>query len=463
VNSADVAGIAFDATCSLVALDASGQPASVSVGGEDRWNVIAWLDHRAVAEAEECTASGHRVLDFIGGVMSPEMETPKLMWLKRRRPRSWRRYGHLLDLTDFLAWRATGIDVRSECTVTCKWAYLAHERPGWQADYFEKIGLADLPERAGLPPRAAPIGSPIGRLTARAARDLGLDAHCAVAVGLIDAHAGALGALGSHIGGGDLDRRIALIAGTSSCHMALSATPRFVPGVWGPYYGAVAPELWLNEAGQSATGALLDHLIAWTAEGRKLGVRAHEALLKRIAELRRAEGEAFCRDLHVLPDFHGNRSPLADPTPRGVISGLALDASFDAIARLYHAGAESIALGTRHILDRLGAHGYGVTRLHLTGGHAKNRLLLQFYADATGCDVVLGKEGDGVLLGTATVAAVGAGLYLSLPEAAAAMVRDGKIIKPSAGRRDYFDRLYRAYLAMQSHSRSLEQMMRGVS
>ena len=44
--------------------------------------------------------------------------------------------------------------------------------------------------------------------------------------------------------------------------MSVSEQPRFVPGVWGPYFGAMLPGLWLNEAGQSATGALIDHVIA---------------------------------------------------------------------------------------------------------------------------------------------------------------------------------------------------------
>jgi ribulose kinase len=182
-------------------------------------------------------------------------------------------------------------------------------------------------------------------------------------------------------------------------------------------------------------------------------------MIERIAVLRKRNAAEFARDLHVLPDFHGNRSPLADPRPRGVISGLALDASPDALARLYYAGAVAIALGTRHILDRLGEHGYRIEHLHLTGGHVRNPLLVQLYADATGCSIVLGKEEDGVLLGTAMVAAVGAGLYPTLADAARGMGSPGRRIVPSPALRSHFDARYRAFLAMHEHSRVLERVM----
>jgi ribulose kinase len=123
-----IAGLSFDATCSLVALDCEDRPLAVSTSGLDRWNVVVWLDHRAIAEAEECSASGHRVLDFLGGTMSPEMEIPKLMWLKRHLPEAWRRAGRMLDLADFLTFRACGANARSCCTLTCKWTYLAHSK-----------------------------------------------------------------------------------------------------------------------------------------------------------------------------------------------------------------------------------------------------------------------------------------------------------------------------------------------
>ncbi|MGR3577262.1 MAG: FGGY family carbohydrate kinase, partial [Sagittula sp.] len=78
VDPASVAGIGFDATCSLVILGQGGVPLPV---GEDR-NIIVWMDHRATGQAERINALGHPVLDYVGGVISPEMETPKLLWLK---------------------------------------------------------------------------------------------------------------------------------------------------------------------------------------------------------------------------------------------------------------------------------------------------------------------------------------------------------------------------------------------
>lgn len=43
--------------------------------------------------------------------------------------------------------------------------------------------------------------------------------------------------------------------------MAVSKQPIFTKGVWGPYFSAMVPGMWLNEGGQSATGKLVDHII----------------------------------------------------------------------------------------------------------------------------------------------------------------------------------------------------------
>ena len=459
-DPAHVRGLSFDATCSLVVRDSEGLPVTVSTNGDDGWDTIVWLDHRALAEAEKCTATGHEVLKYAGGVMSPEMEVPKLMWLKRHMPQSWRRAAMMFDLADFLSWKATGSLARSQSTLTCKWTYLAHEQDGWQPDFLAAVGLDDMIEKAGLPAAASPVGSDLGPLTPDAAEQLGLTTACRVGAGLIDAHAGALGVLGAFTHDvGTIDRHLALIAGTSSCVMALSAEARPTAGVWGPYFGAVLPGVWLNEGGQSATGALLDHIIRWHGAGGEPTTEMHHRIARRIMELRHREGLALAERLHVLPDFHGNRSPLGDPFALGVISGLTLDSDFDSLCRLYWRTAVSIALGVRHILETLNTRGYAIDTLHVTGGHTKNAVLMELYADATGCTVVESSAKDATLLGTAMVAATAAGLYPSLDAACIAMQQGGRHRGPDPAARAQFDRDYRIFLEMLRQRQVIDGMV----
>jgi FGGY-family pentulose kinase/HAD superfamily hydrolase (TIGR01509 family) len=459
IDPAAVAGISFDATCSLVARGAGGEQVSVSACGGDGWDTIVWLDHRAIKEADECTATQHEVLTYLGGVMSPEMQTPKLMWLKRNLPHSWKRIAQVFDLADFLTWRASGSEARSQCTLTCKWTYLAHEKRRWSRDFFERVGIEDLFDRSlgALP--VVPVGTCIGMLSPDSAVELGLSQDCKVGAGLIDAYGGTLGVIGfcakSREG---VDRHMALIAGTSSCVTTLSKEARPARGIWGPYLGAALNDYWLNEGGQSATGALLDHVIRLHGAGGEPDAVMHRKITDRIMDLRRDAGLDLAGRLHVLPDFHGNRSPFADPHALGVISGLSLDAGFDSLCHLYWRTAVSIALGVRHILDALNENGYGIDTLHITGGHTKNPILMELYADATGCTVIEPLTEDSTLLGTGMVAATAAGLYPSLADACAAMHQGGARREPNPDSRLRFDRDYQIFLEMHCQRKRLDAM-----
>lgn len=142
-------------------------------------------------------------------------------------------------------------------------------RSGWQAGFFQAIGLGDWVDEnyARIGTDIQPMGQAVGRgLTETAAQELGLQAGTAVGVSIIDAHAGGIGMIGmpdtkNGTTPENLDNRLALIGGTSSCHMVVSPEKRPIPGVWSPYYSSMVPGLWLNEGGQSATGALVDHVI----------------------------------------------------------------------------------------------------------------------------------------------------------------------------------------------------------
>ena len=79
VTAEQIAGIGFDATCSLVCLDKEDRSLRVSPKGKNEQNVIVWMDHRAIDQVQRINKTRHKVLKYVGGIMSPEMEPPKLL------------------------------------------------------------------------------------------------------------------------------------------------------------------------------------------------------------------------------------------------------------------------------------------------------------------------------------------------------------------------------------------------
>ncbi|SEP95851.1 FGGY-family pentulose kinase [Faunimonas pinastri] len=478
ISRGDVRGIGFDATCSLVVLDGEARPLSVSRSGDPRRNIVVWMDHRALEQADRINATGHEVLRYVGGIISPEMETPKILWLKENLPDTYQRAEHFLDLADFLTFRATGSTARSLCTTACKWTYLAHESR-WSADYFDEIGLSELKQddfrRIGQ--EIVEPGAALGRgLTEEAAAQLGLAEGTPVAAGLIDAHAGGVGTLGGSDPSGsvaDARRRIGYIMGTSACIMATTDDPAFVPGVWGPYFSAMFPGFWLNEGGQSASGAALDHLIRShpahadaNAAAQAGGISLLEFLEGRIASRvpGMAEAARLARDIHVLPEYLGNRSPHADPHARAVIAGLAIEDDLESLESLFVAGICGLAYGLADVIDALKAKGIPCELLVISGGASRSALTRQILADATGVPVALAATPEPVLLGAAMLGAVAAGAHPTLGDAAAAMSRLGQTTAATSPDLASFHAAKRkVHRAMQAFERNSREIMAGLS
>ena len=119
------------------------------------------------------------------------MEIPKTLWLKRRmNPELFSRC-QFFDLPDFLSYRATGVNTRSTCSLTCKCSYVPNS--GWQAEFFKHIGLGDFVENnykqlGGVDGDILTAGLPVGRgLSKRSAEELGLLEGTPVGSAVIDA------------------------------------------------------------------------------------------------------------------------------------------------------------------------------------------------------------------------------------------------------------------------------------
>lgn len=476
--AADVAGVAFAATCSLAAVDeVSGAPVSVAEGGDGGgglvWDVVLWRDHRAVAEAEEMNAMDggavEQVRRHFGGRFSPENEPPKLAHLAKSMPPSVFDATAFLDLADWLSWKCVGGDVaaapRSSCTVACKWGWGPLGVAGWSVPFWREVGLGslvdgdDVSRRIGR--RVVAPGSHVGGLCADAATALGLgNQPVSVAAGMIDAHAGALAML--HPRGGSLlarvaprvQNRLAMICGTSTCHIAVTEQPCFVPGVWGPFREAVLPGYWCSEGGQSATGAYIDNLLTRSAAARGLRERADAAGSSVYEVLEKLASGVDARDVHILPDVQGNRSPRADPTLREVVSGYSLAAegaqAEAELSVLFKAAMEALALGARHIVEEMNAAGHALTVIVACGGLAKSAMFRQALADACNLPVMTPVEEDAVLCGAAILAASaaeGQSLSTSLMERMSA-VSEADTVLPQEEQVQYMNKKFAVYLRM---------------
>jgi D-ribulokinase len=464
VDPADIAGIGFDATCSLVVLAPGGAPLPVGPSEDPARDIIVWMDHRAVAQAERINAGGHAVLRYVGGVISAEMETPKLLWLRENRPAVFDAAWAFLDLADFLTWRATGSLARSSCTVTCKWTYLAHERR-WDPDYFRAIGLGVLADEgfARIGTEVVDPGTALGEgLTEAAAADLGLRPGTPVAAGLIDAHAGGIGTVGAL---GAPTASMAYVFGTSSCTMTTTIDPVFVPGVWGPYFSAMVPGAWLNEGGQSAAGAAIDHLVTLHPAAADLRVRARaegRSLLGWLAQAatERAGGLSdvarLAGGLHVVPEFLGNRAPFSDPHARAVISGLGMETDEASLVALYIAGLCGIGYGLRQIVETQAARGAPIERVMISGGAGAFDLVRQLLADAVGRPVVAVTAEEPVLLGSAILGAVAGRAFPDIAAAMAAMSSPARTYAPAGGPiRDLHAARFAAFGRLQAVAREI--------
>jgi FGGY-family pentulose kinase len=458
IAASSVRAIGFDATCSLVVRDRDGAPLSVSTTGKHEHDTILWMDHRAIDETTECNAVDDPLLERFGGRLSVEMQLPKLLWLKRHKPDTWAAAGLIFDLCDYLTWRATGLDRRSHSSLASKWGY-APEPPGERPDaFYSKIGLADLTAKAGLPERSHAIQVPVGTLSQLAAKALGLTTECVVAPGLVDAYAGAVALFGTD--SAPAGSRAALIAGTSSCIVMLSPKPISGPGCWGGFRDASLPGLWLTEAGQSASGALLDHIVKGHPAGGEPTKERHRALLDQIAERLEAEGPDLGLPITVLPDFHGTRSPTSDPLLTGTFAGLDLDRSLNGLLRLYWRSCVALACSIRNIIDHLPEQAGHPQSLFLAGGLADHPLLSQLYADATGCVMHVPDGCDAVLLGSALHAAVCAGIFDTTEAAGASMRFPLREVHPDAARQKALSRDHALLRAMMRHRDELTSLLR---
>lgn len=431
----DIAAIGLDCTaCTVVACDADGTPLRPA---------LLWMDQRAFREAADINATGESVLRFASGVVSPEWMLPKALWLKRNEPAVYEKAARIVECTDWFMHRLTGRWNLSLNNVSVKWNYAGREG-GFSEALLTRIGLADL--RGKWPEEVVALGKGRGELSASAAAEFGLKAGTPVAQGGIDAYLGMIG-LGA-VGAGEM----AMILGSSTCHLAMSATPILGSGMLGCFPDAVIEGTYTLEGGQTSTGSVLDWYRRHLAGHEQQRAEKEGRSIWEVLDEQARAVPAGCEGLVCLDTWQGNRCPLKDPQARGVWWGLSLSHTAGHLVRSIY---EATACGTRHILEDLASHGYTLNRLFVGGGGVRSRLWLEITADVLGQPLHVPEDAEACALGAAMTAAVYAKRFASLEEAAKAMVKMASVIEPDARRVQVYEAYYARYRATYPALRAL--------
>lgn len=425
VRPEEIQGISADATtCTLVPMRASGEVLR---------HALLWMDVRATKQAERIFQSGHEALRYSLAGVSAEWMPAKALWLKENEPDLFEQTDYFIEYTDWLAYRLTGRFALNLDTITQRWYYHLPSG-GWSPDFFEVIGLGGVERK--FPQDVLRVGEIVGELSAPAAQALGLRPGTPVATSGGDAFVGMLG-LGV-VRPGDLG----VVMGSSNVLSGFTSDEVHFPGIFGSFPEAIVPGLNLIEGGQVSTGSILN----WfkrnfagdaVSEAQERGVSVYQLLDAEASRI--APGSD---GLIVLDYFQGNRTPHTDSLARGVVVGLSLQSSR---AHVFRAMMEGIAYGMKDILDTFRRHEVTISRIIACGGATRSELFMQIYSDVTGYPIATTCVAEASLLGSAVAAAVGAGLYPTLRQAAEAMVTVSGAYQPDQRRHEAYQFYVESY------------------
>ena len=457
----NVVGISVDTTGSTpVAVDENGTPLSLLPEFADNPNgmFILWKDHTGNAEALEINELAHRwSVDFtkyVGGIYSAEwfwakiLRTLRVDESVRNAAFSW------VEHCDWVSAVLTGetgpLSIkRSRCAAGHKAMW--HEAfEGLPSDEF--LTALD-PLLTGLRDRlfrnTHTSDEIMGKISKKWAKTLGLSENVVIGVGAFDAH---MGAVGANIEPYSLVR----VMGTSTCDMLIAPNEEvghlLIKGICGQVDGSILPNMLGMEAGQSAFGdvyAWFQNLIAYPLrefltekQANKIIAQIIPSLSEKASKLPVSENDPIASDW-----FNGRRTPDANHTLKGAISGLNLGSD---APKVFKALVEATAFGAKAIVQRFTTEGVPIRQLIGIGGVSKKSpFVMQTLADVLNMPIKIVTSEQACALGAAMCAATAAGIYPTMEAAQAAMSSGyDAVFYPNPDRVGVYEKLYEKYIKL---------------
>ncbi len=441
IQASDVAGIGLSGQMhGLVMLDKNGSVLRPS---------IIWCDQRTAAECEEINhlLGEKRVIEITANPPMTGFTAAKILWVKNNQPEIYEKCAHILLPKDYIRYCLTG-EFATEVSDASGMQLMDVPNRCWSGEVLSTLGI----DKALLG-KMYESCEVTGTVHAAGAQATGLKEGTPVVGGAGDNPAAAIGT-------GVVSQGSAFTTiGSSAVVYAVSDQVRIdlqgrvhslcasVPGKWTVMsctQGAGLSLKWLRDT--CCTPEILaaeqqgvDPYLLMDAMAEKLPIGADKLLF--------------------LPYLMGERSPHPDPDCRGVFFGLS---GMHTRAHLIRAVLEGVAYSQAECVEVFREMGVPIHNMTVCGGGGRSLVWRQMLADLYGCPVDILQADEGGALGASILAGVGTGIFSSVEEAAAAVVKKKQPQLPiesnAATYKPYFEFYKSLYPAMKSKFKQLAEL-----
>ena len=393
---------------------------------------IIWCDQRTAAEVEEMNriAGRDKLVEITANPALTGWTAAKILWVRNNEPQIFERVAHILLPKDYLRFILTQ-EYATEVSDASGMQLLDVPNRCWSDELLTLFGI----DKAWLG-KVYESCEVTGELTKEMADELGLCAGTIVVGGAGDNAAAAIGT------GVVTDGKAFTTIGTSGVVFAHTSSISIdkpgrvhtccaaVPGAWhvmGVTQGAGLSLKWFRDQfcdSEKAAAALM-------------GVDPYYLMDKAALE-----SPIGANKLLYLPYLMGERTPHLDPDARGVFFGLS---GMHTRRDMLRAVMEGVTYSLRDCVEVFREMGVNVSDMMACGGGGSSPVWRQMLADLYACPVKTVDSKEGPALGVAILAAVGAGLYASVPEACGAIVHTANVQEPVAENIPEYEKYYRMY------------------
>jgi xylulokinase len=410
---------------------------------------IIWCDQRTENEVEQMNSviGREKLIRITANPAMTGFTAAKILWVQNNEPEIYERCAHILLPKDYIRFRLTG-EYATEVSDAAGMQLMDIPARDWSG---EILGLLNIDR--GLLGTMHESPDVTGRVHARAAAETELPEGTIVVGGAGDNPAAAVGT-------GVVSEGVAFTTiGSSAVVYAVSDTVQIDLEGRVHTLCASAPGKWTVMSCTQGAGISLKWLrdtccLPEVLESEKQDVDPYVIMDRLAADI--APGSDR---LIFLPYMMGERSPHPDPDCRGVFFGLS---AMHGRPHLIRSVLEGVAFSQLECVEVFREMGVPVDDMVITGGGSKSRLWSQMLADLYGCPVSGMQSDEGAALGAALLGAVGAGLYTTVQEACAAVIRRGGTLTPDAGKnsayRPYFELYKKLYRTMKDDFRTLSKL-----